>query len=407
MNPDEKLMNARCRLMTIEPWYGHIAMGMTWVPLHEGAACKTMGVRIVNGGDIQCVYHPPFVESLTIEELYAVVQHEIEHVVRLHCVRQDSRHATAWNIAADMCVNGMKSKPRIGYRTPATGELIIPHKDHIVWTPDDWPADETTECYYDRLLKKGEPDVKNTGEIIPRGFGIPLDDHTGEIIPRGFGIPLDDHQVWQETDVSMDEARQVVREHVHEATERCQGSRPGHLAEAISCLDNPVVNWRQLLKHYLGRHVGNRRVTFSRRNRRQDLFGIPGITRRSAATVNVIVDTSGSISNECLKKFFAEIECISHRAKTNVLQWDSVFQGWSVYRRGCWKHMRINGRGGTDMAAPLRWLIENRKIADVQVMLTDGYCDYLTKNEVLFPMITVITPGTGMEPRYGHVVRMK
>ncbi|MFM7113410.1 MAG: DUF2201 family putative metallopeptidase [Planctomycetota bacterium] len=398
MSPGDKLMNARCRLMTMEPWYGHIAMSMTWVAVPVGEALKTMGVRIVNGGEIQCLYHPPFVEKLSLEELYAVVQHEIEHVVRLHCVRNDSRHPTAWNIAADMCVNGLKSRPRIGYRDSTTNRMIIPHMDQIVWIPEDWPENETTECYYEMILKKGRPD----------GFwGDTGTNNRGETVRQGFGRTLDDHDVWRETDVSMDEARQVVRDLVHHATEKCPGTAPGHLSEAINDLNRPRVNWRQLLRHYLGKHLGNRRVTFSRRNRRQDRFGMPGISRRAAATVNVIVDTSGSISSEILKQFFAEIECISHRAKTRVLQWDHAFQGWSVYRRGCWKGMAIHGRGGTDMAAPLRWLLDNRKIADAQVMLTDGFCNYLKKNEVQFPMITVITPGGGTEPQYGHVVRMK
>ncbi len=152
-----KLMKARCRLMTREPWYGHIAMSMIWVPSNMPwmpEYRRTMGVRIVNGGEIQCIYYPPFVEKLTIKELFAVIQHEIEHIVRVHCIRVGARDPEAWNIAADMTVNGRKNSPRIGYRESTTSEIIVPLKGQIVWIPEDWQQDGTSEAFYDKLEKQ-------------------------------------------------------------------------------------------------------------------------------------------------------------------------------------------------------------------------------------------------------------
>lgn len=423
MSVGDKLMKARCRLMTREPWYGHIAMSMTWIPsMMEGQACKTMGVRIVNGGEVQCIYYPPFVEGLTLEELYAVVQHEIEHIVRLHCVRVDSRHPLAWNIAADMCVNGRKDKPRIGYHDHAANTVIVPMKDQIVWIPKDWPEDETTEQYYERLAKQqqkqkgngsggdGNEDSEAGGEEDGEASGGGGGSGEGKEDQPGFGKVLDNHDLWKESDVGADEARQIVRDMVQQATDKTQGNAPGHLKEAIAKLNKPIVKWRQLLQHYLGKHVGNQRLTYSRRNRRRDSFGVPGISHHAAANVNVIIDTSGSVSTHELQQFFAEIESISSKAKTYILQWDASFQGFSQYRRGAWKHFKINGRGGTDMAAPMKWLMDNRRVADVQIMLTDGCCNYLPKDQVKFPAITVITQpasNSSAAPTYGHVVRMK
>lgn len=383
----DRLMQARCRLMMREPWYGHVAMSMVWIPSEmswreEGA--RTMGVRIVNGGEIQCLYYSKFVDSLTIKELYAVIQHEIEHIVRAHCIRASDREPQVWNIACDFCVNGPRTAPRIGYEDPSTGELIIPFKDKLCWIPQSWPKDGTAEQFYDMLIKHG-----NTGGSF-----------AGQI--------LDDHSVWSQSDVSQDEARQIVKDVVDQATQKCQGHSPGHLAEAINSLSKPVVRWRELLRHYLGKHVGSQRSTYSRRNRRHDWFGMPGISHHAAARVNVIVDTSGSIGQRELEQFFAEIDAISARAKTTILQWDHAFQGFGQYRRGDWKKFSVKGRGGTDMAAPVQWLIDNKLIADVQVMLTDGYCNYLNDSRVNFPFITVITTpeGTTSGPDYGHVVRM-
>lgn len=447
----DKLMKARCRLLTRDPWYGHVAMSMVWIPSQmpwlPDNRVKTMGVRIVNGGEVQCLYYPGFVDSLNIKELYAVIQHEIEHIVRCHCLRVGGRQPEMWNIAADMTVNGVKSNPRIGYKE--SGETIVPHRGEIIWIPDSWPKDETSEHYYSRIEKqagkccdlcgrpspgKGQGNQQSPGKgqkgkgqgSQGKGQGQQPDDSEGEGEGQGngnscskcgsdlnsgvyscggiSGHSIDDHSVWNQSDVSEDEARQIVKDIVDQASAKSQGNVPGHLAEAIKALGKPVVRWRELLRRYLGNHVGNRRNTFSRASRRYPAFGTPGVSHHAAANVNVIIDTSGSVGTKELEQFFSEIDTISSRAKTMVLQWDHAFQGYSIYRKGDWKKFKVHGRGGTDMAAPVKWLQENQRVADVQVMLTDGFCNWAPDPK--FPFITVITseqPGPG----WGHEVHMK
>ncbi|MBM4092226.1 MAG: AAA family ATPase [Planctomycetes bacterium] len=55
--------------------------------------------------------NPDFVASLTILELFAVIQHEVEHVVCCHCIRQPEQSSVAWNIAADMAVKRGNGAP--------------------------------------------------------------------------------------------------------------------------------------------------------------------------------------------------------------------------------------------------------------------------------------------------------
>jgi len=393
---------------------------MVWLPsqmpwLEEQH--RTMGVRIVNGGEVQCLYYPPFVDSLSIRELFAVIQHEIEHIVRVHCIRIGGRSPLAWNIACDMTVNGLRSKPRIGYHEPETNEIIVPLKGEIVWIPDHWPHDGTAELYYDMLEKKYCPKCAQSRKSKNGGAGNGTGGGTDPGAGNGsgqckehkaafdYGKQIDDHSIWNQSDVSEDEARQVIKDIVDQATEKCQGNVPGHLASAIKQLAKPVVRWRELLRHYFGNHVGNHRLTYSRRSRRYNRFGVPGVSHHAAATVNVIVDTSGSVGERELQQFFAEIDMIASRAKVRVLQWDHAFQGFSNYRRGDWKKFIVKGRGGTDMAAPVRWLINNKLIADVQVLLSDGHANWHEKCE--FPFITVLTTQDTSGPTWGHVVRMK
>jgi predicted metal-dependent peptidase len=426
----DNLMKARCRLMIREPFYGSIAMDMTWredkmeykdVP----EEAKTMGVRLTPTG-AECVYYKPFVEKLSVEELYTVVQHEIEHLVRLHCLRRDQRHHELFNVACDMSIHGHQSNPKIGY-TEFGKKPVFPMADQLCWVPDNEDPNLTAEEYYKRMLQK-MPKLKCTcgtsqGQGADgQGSGDGADqgdqnqgkgkkdkkskkgnDGNGNC-PIHSGKLLDSHWIWDTSETNEDEARQIVNSMVQNAISKNQGSIPGHLLDAVQALSKPVVRWRELLRRYLGQHVGNRRPTLARRNRRNDSFGVKGVSHHAAATVNVIVDTSGSIGQEELGKFFAEIDAISSRAKTSVLQWDHEFQGFAQYRRGNWKKFKVNGRGRTDMAAPYKWLEDNGKIADVQIMLTDGHCNWADSKG--YPVITCITTEQS-GPDWGHVVRLK
>ncbi len=381
----DKLMNARCRLMIKSPWYGSFCINMTWLKSEMewlSTEKKTMGVRIVNGSDVQCLYYEPFVDSLSVEELCGVIQHEIEHIVRCHCIRVGSRDKELANIAADMAVNGKRSSPRIGY-ADNMNNLILPMGGNIVWVPESLPDDETLEYYYEILDTHGSS-------------GMTKDDH-------GF-MSFDDHSIWDQTDLSSDDVRQVVKALVDDVSSRNPGSIPGHLVEHINSLSNPIIRWRDFFKNIVNRYVGMKRKTFSKLNRTRQVFGVPGVTKRAGAKINVIVDVSFSVDYDMLKQFFAEIESMSCNSKIYVLQWDCKYVSYNLYRKGDWKNIDVGGRGGTDMGAPIKYLIENRLVGDLQILLTDGFCTY--SDDCGINLITVITRNYSNKPSWGHVIEM-
>lgn len=442
---EDKLVRARCRLMSKEPWYGHMGMQMNWAPsdfkwVEEQS--RTMGVRIVGNGRIECVWYPGFVAGQSLEQLYVTIQHEIEHLVRCHCLRIGiHRDPEAWNIAADMTINGKKSSPKIGYKDDsAGGKLILPLDGNIVYIPEDWSDNDTAENFYDKIVKEvqrkpcmqcggtgvcGQDQDQDQDEGSGEGGGgeegggeegggggskpCPKCSKPGTYSVGQFGgRQIDDHSTWKQSTVSPEEARQMIKDMTDQATAKCQGNAPGHLTDALKALAKPIVRWKEMLKRYMGQHVGSQRKTWSRLNRRNPVFGNKGISHHAAATVNVVVDTSGSVSKAELEQFFGEIDSIASRAKVYILQWDHAFQGFAKYKRNDWKKLTINGRGGTDMAAPIEWLTENRKIADCQILLTDGECNW-ADNPGWFPhhgMINVITSDRSYvsPPKFGDTV---
>jgi predicted metal-dependent peptidase len=197
----------------------------------------------------------------------------------------------------------------------------------------------------------------------------------GQITIKGSWI--DDHSIWNESTVSKDEARQVVKDMADQAASKSCGNVPGHLQEVLKQLEKPIVNWKYVFRQLMGRKAGGKRITYSRRSRRHNHFGVPGQSSHASIPLNVLVDTSGSMGTKELEMVFTEIEAMSQRFKITVVQFDHAVQGKpQKYHRGDWKKIKISGRGGTSFTNVFDWIEEHKMVADANIMLTDGYADF-------------------------------
>lgn len=375
--PEDIMMAARCYLYNNYPWYGHLAMNFEWQESSMSwAKTKTIGSKVTRDG-VVIYYYGPWVSTLTIEKngrsvpdnerICYAVKHVIDHLVRMHPARRFGRDNDRWNVACDMVVNGKETNPNCGK----------PFTD-MVWMTKEFPNDASTETIYDLL------------EDHPEFTSL---------------LGGDDHTQWERCECSNDEIQQIITSHVNDANSKFPGSTPGHLKSAIGELKKPLVSWRQLLRRLMGRLLGGKRMTYSRINRRHQTFGVKGISRRATTECTVIVDTSGSISENELEQFFAEIESIMHSVRVTVVLWDAALQGVIKYRKGMWRSIKVAGGGGTDMAAPLDYVIKNNLANDAVVMLTDGYVSKWPSNKNIFMIFCITTMEDG--PDWGETIRLK
>ena len=370
----ELLMRARCKLLILNPWYGTMASMFRWKPY---SGIQTIGVRVVDGGYVDCLYSPEFCSQLSVDEMMAVVQHEIEHIVRLHCVRVGSRDARKWNHATDFTINGKESNPNI---------KGLPDKEDLkgIYYPEDWDVNLTSEELYDRL-KKTRIRYKGAGKNGEDIIDGPAD-ASEEIVVQG---ELDDHDIWAGSTVGEDEARQVVKDMVRQAGSKA-GTTPGHLQDAIDRLEAPVVNWKYELRQFVGRALGGRRSTWARANRRRPEFGVKGKSNRASVRLTIGVDTSGSVSQKLLEQFFSELEMISQKFKITLVQFDHGYQRHDPYHRGDWKRLPIEGRGGTSFIEFFNAIEEKNLVGRCNIVLTDGEASW--GEERKYPVLWVIMP---------------
>jgi predicted metal-dependent peptidase len=187
------------------------------------------------------------------------------------------------------------------------------------------------------------------------------------------------------------------------------GSLPGLVAERIQTLieaHERAVDWRRTLRMFSAsnRNAGLRN-TVRRRSKRYGTF--PGVRVQRRQRLAVCVDTSGSISDQTLAEFFAEIHQIWRTgAEVHVFEVDAALQRRWPYRGVA--PADCAGRGGTRFDPGLRAVRETTPRFDACVYLTDGHGPAPTVSPGV-PLMWVVTPdgGIGGHLLYGRAVRMR
>ena len=437
----DKITRANCRLITIVPWYAFFASQMEFKPDPMTSYPEDQRSMALDLSDrsIRVIYNPDFLEDKTVEEVALCVQHMIEHLMFSHPTRKGLRHPQLWEVATDMVIHGKKSKPSIMYmqsveesqKAKKGKKLVYPvPEDQMIFLPEEFDEKKqqpTAEFVYEWIASR-YPGIQNLLEDSPipsysggQGSGEgPAGDNEQPPQPKNQSTDKNTQEFYDknlkgkkkvdtESKAGNAFSEQELNQHIHQmannATTKNRGTAPGHLKEAIEALGKSFVKWNQILSQFLGRHVGVKRSTWSRVDKRIQQFGFKGISRHGAGRITVIVDTSGSISSAELKDFFAEIEKALNHAKIQVIQWDTTLTNRiGNYRKGDWKKIFIHGRGGTDMAAAIDYVREERFPLDAVVLLTDGETPW--PKDPGFPVVYVISRRKGQvtEPDHGLIL---
>ena len=299
-------------------------------------------------------------ESLTVEEAAAQLIHVLNHALRDHAKRArntavDSITSPVWNAAADCEIND---------------DLF---EDDLI-DEDDWLFPETlgmdefmsAEHYFRHLLDNTVP-VKVRTDC---GSGC----HSHHV---GHELDADDAAL---SDFDRALLKRVVATAVadHQKAHGA-GSVPGGLARWAEQTLHPKVNWRQQLAAALRSSVHHKTGTAdytwqrpSRRQQPQDTVLRPAMTR-PVPSVAVVVDTSGSMGEHELDRALTEIRAIIATIvpgdSVRVLSVDTVVHTDQQIHNT--NQIRLDGAGGTDMAAGISAAAETKP--DAIVVITDGW----------------------------------
>ena len=202
---------------------------------------------------------------------------------------------------------------------------------------------------------------------------------------EGWLDSMDDHSGWEQIPEELREkvkgqVSNIVEKAVRQADSQANGwgNIPGHLREEIRKSVIRVVDWRNVLRNFVGSlERGNKTSSMKRINKRYPYIH-PGSKRGYTAKLLIAVDQSGSVSDQMLSLFFGELASLTKRVSVTILPFDYTVDEKNMveWKKGTNPDIKRVRGGGTDFDAPTQFANnpKNRGKWDGMLVLTDGEC---------------------------------
>lgn len=279
--------------------------------------------------DTTFYWNPDWFDSLTKEERKGVLLHELWHIALLHGDRCVNRDHQRWNVACDIRINNNLLSE--GVSLPK-GRLADPK-----YEGDEW----SEEMIYDDLPANPAP------------------------------------QTWGSSQHSSS-PNQVSLVQAAVTTAQMAGSEVGNVSKHLKDLLKPKLPWKTLLHKYLLEKF-DKDYSFARPNRRfQDIY-LPSLRDSDGRLINIAMylDTSGSITEEEIKRFITEVKFVKENLNPNelrVVQFDTKIQDESVYNESSsLKQFKVSGFGGTDLECVREHILKHKPA--LSIIFSDLYVD--------------------------------
>ena len=357
-------------LLKDEPFFASLSRRIN---KSKTTAVPTAGVRVnPRTGRYEMVYNPEFFEKMTPVERAGVLKHEFYHLVYEHVTGRlpPDGLTKMWNVATDLAIN-----------SHLIGELpeggCFPQQKPF----ENYPLNQSAEFYFN-MLKNDEQFNKEPDQGQGSGDGDPQSgDQQGDSSGGSGGLPdsLDDHSGWgEDVDQGMKEvAEQRLKEDLKQIVDEINSSGKGwgsvgaETRRQIQDFITPKVDWRKVLRYFIKTSQrANKRSTVRRLNRR---FPYIHAGRKVTRTANIAIsiDQSGSVSDQMLALFFAELQSLSKYATFTIIPFDTDVAKDKIWvlkkgKRHTWERVLT---GGTDFNPPTEYV--NNENFDAHLILTD------------------------------------
>lgn len=361
-----------------------------------------MGVAPEPDGTICLYYNPPLVDGTDDENITKVIEHEGLHLLNKHIPRlirilandpdplRKKSKADMWNIASDCCVNTQAK-----------------FKDHFIINGTPWPLclpekykmpdGKVTEFYFNWLLENAKKISMPGGMIGDHGNWTKNLKGVADL--SSLSRKVDQH------------VRTIIKESA-KTFNKDRGRLPSHIADLIQgALAPPKAPYYQIIRKLVR---GSRLTKFMRSptkiNRKRtytfhlahmpdmpQISPFPGKTRDFTFDIVIMIDTSGSMSNDDIKEGLSGIKNIIENDKhchTTVLEVDAGVEKEYECKKVRDIQFNVKGRGGTTLGPGLERARELE--CDVCLAFTDGYTEVINNiNRKRLPkkIIWVITKG--------------
>lgn len=387
-----------------DPFLGGVSLDIT---KDADPNCPTayIGVR-KNGGrhDVIMGYSPKFMRELTREERKGVICHEIYHMVFSHIFHRavaQGADQMLWNWATDLAINSIIGANKLPKLCLIPGVRPLEKQEDGSMKPASNPyADfianaepmQASDYYFDELKKIRDEQGDGEGDI--------------QVVYDSMGT-MDDHDGWGDIDPeTAEELRDKMKDLIDRAAKRADrsnqwGSVPAHIQEMIRKMLSNEVDWRSIIRNFIGRaRSTDRHSTIKRINKKMPYIH-PGVKRPLIANFACFMDQSGSMADEDIALLFSELGNLANLTQLDVFHFDTEIDENShkVWKKGDNTPQMLRTRcGGTDFDAVAKFVNnpKNRGRWSGIIILTDGYAPSMSAVNGA-KVLWVVTPSGTMD----------
>jgi predicted metal-dependent peptidase len=370
---DEEAINAlvksRANLVLDHPFFGALALRLESIVDRAAPTAWTNGQYLA--------INPDWFMGLSLSKRKGLLAHEIMHNALAHPFRRGTREPRKWNKACDYVINAILLDS--GFELPDDGLIDSKYKD--------WSAEKVYDSLPDDPGNgKGG---NNSGSSDPGGCGEVRDASSNS----GDNGSAPTEEDWQQAVVQAAQAAKM------------QGNLPGFAARLIGDLLRPKIDWRDVLQAFLD-PTARDDYSWNKRNRRHQDIYLPSLRSEQVGDVVVVVDTSGSIGGEELKRFNSELKAIMDYAKPKkiyVMDVDAKLHSVREFEPQDFDigPLKFKGGGGTDFKPAYNYIAKEGISPECLIYFTDLCCDSYPK-EPDYETFWVCTV-TGAKPKFGQV----
>ncbi|MBQ7617519.1 MAG: hypothetical protein IJS50_01465 [Desulfovibrio sp.] len=429
------ITKVRTRFLLEHPFFGSLAMR---VRLVEDTACRDLWT---NGKELG--YNPAWVTCTNEATLTAALANAMLHLALGHHVRRKNRDPQRWNTACDYAVNLLLEEAGFSLSSHflldsrfagMSAEAIFAHLPILDDQPPKGGAKRALQSKEQSLTdgtgSKGLPPRQNSPALEPQSL---LSQRKGDTQPlhakqmarpspknkpsknsmeQGCIGEVRDHPAlhdpWQMQ--AQEKAEEDAKNNLIMAMQRAfhEGDMPGSLQRVLRDRLAPQMNWRELLQRFLEMQVQND-STWTHPNRRyihQGLY-LPSRSEPALKNLCLAIDSSGSIDEQQLARFFSELSAILAVYETSliVITHDCVIQDVEIYNRtNLPDRILPKGGGGTDYRPVGEWIAMEGLHPVCLLWFTDLECSHFPDPPDC-PVLWICPKGK-QKPPFGEVVEL-
>jgi predicted metal-dependent peptidase len=374
-----KLAAARTRLILDKPFLGALVLRL---PLKEAAAwCRGAATDARH-----FYYNRAYIDKLSVEQTQFVLAHEALHCALAHFARRGSRVQRRWDLACDFAINPLLVKD--GLKPPPDAVVFDQYQgmtaEEIYPCIDDSLDNETLDQHlYDGdeggRGESGKGSAQGRKSEERQGGGTTAEQsgrsHGGK---EGAGEP-------PPHPLSAQERSELERQWQHylaAAANRAQqaGRLSGVMARLVEDRLQPQLPWRALLAHYVFQNARGD-YSYLRPSRREGEMILPSL-RSAQCELAVALDVSGSIGEDDLAQFVAEINAIKGTAsvRTTLFACDAALAEGGPWVYEPWDELllprKFQGGGGTSFRPVFEAIARDGFHPDVLLYFTDAQGEF-------------------------------